>query len=333
MSNVDEIVDLRPAADAGFIERTAIDGCIRPNFYVSFDRQTAGLRKLLVMSSFSITHISEAVAPQNSPRMHDDPVAKRSSRIHRHPRIDFAIPSDADSRANYAARPNPAPITDLRALANHCTGFHNGTDSYRCRRMDDCRRVHVAGTVPSRTGISQQSCYSRKRKLRLIADEQWLAARGCRRKFACNHRSRSGAHCQRQVFFVFNKYNIPSRCRFNARYSADLQSRLAKQAQSQRGGYLLQGAFHGLHCIAASGEEGRAARRTWAWKGFPRLGSSPLIRQMVETWTGLCCKVCSGTSQMWPRHSSSPDYSHLHSRPELGSMCPLPPRCSKYRSL
>src|SRR3954463_10435840 len=97
MSNVDEIVDLRPAADAGFIERTAIDGCIRANFHVSFDHQTAGLRKLLVMSSCAITHISESVAPENSPGVHNDAVVDRGSRIDRHPRIDLAIPSDADS--------------------------------------------------------------------------------------------------------------------------------------------------------------------------------------------------------------------------------------------
>src|SRR5690348_8018651 len=97
MSDVDEIVDLRAATDAGFIERASIDGCIRANFHVSFDHQTAGLGKLLVMSSFAITHISKAVAPENSPGMHNDAVADRGSRIYRHPRIDFAIPSDADS--------------------------------------------------------------------------------------------------------------------------------------------------------------------------------------------------------------------------------------------
>ena len=78
----------------------------------------------------------------------------------------------------------------------------------------------LPGLPPAGRGILQQSGYSRKRKLRLIADEQWLAGTERTRKFACNHRSRSGAHCQRQVFFVFNKYNIPSRCRFNARHSA-----------------------------------------------------------------------------------------------------------------
>src|SRR5438094_696332 len=68
VSDVHEIVDLGAASDARFIQRSAVDGRVGPDFHVIFDHQFSDLRKFLVVAALAISHIAEAVSA-NSPAM------------------------------------------------------------------------------------------------------------------------------------------------------------------------------------------------------------------------------------------------------------------------
>ena len=50
VADVDQVVDFCAAADAGFVQRSAVDGGVGADFYVVFDDQASDLRGLLVAS-------------------------------------------------------------------------------------------------------------------------------------------------------------------------------------------------------------------------------------------------------------------------------------------
>src|SRR5438309_10139462 len=76
VSDVNQVVDLRSAPDSCLIEGAAINGCIGTDFHVIFNHQPSNLRKLLVMPGLAITHVTETIAAQHSPGIHDDAVSQ-----------------------------------------------------------------------------------------------------------------------------------------------------------------------------------------------------------------------------------------------------------------
>src|SRR5579872_1507304 len=75
VADVHKIIDLGPAPNSRRLQRSAIYGRIRPNFYVIFDFEFADLRKLFVPATFWVTHVSESVAAKNRPGVHDHAIA------------------------------------------------------------------------------------------------------------------------------------------------------------------------------------------------------------------------------------------------------------------
>src|SRR5438094_5771912 len=122
VSDVHEIVDLGAASDARFIQRSAADGRVGPDFYAIFDHQFSDLRKFLVVAALAISHIAEAVAAQHRSRVHNDAIAQRGLRINCHIRINLALPSYLHTARNRAARADPRVFADLRLFA-YCRMF------------------------------------------------------------------------------------------------------------------------------------------------------------------------------------------------------------------
>src|SRR5260370_821837 len=75
MADVDEVVDLGAAANAGFAESAAVDGGVRTDLHLVFNAQRALLWKLRVCAGCGIAYVTEAVRAQHRTGMHHHPIA------------------------------------------------------------------------------------------------------------------------------------------------------------------------------------------------------------------------------------------------------------------
>ena len=87
MRNLNQVVDLAPAANAGVPQGPSVDTSIRPDLNVIFDNDTTGLRNLDV--ACPVWCKPEAVGTDYSPGLDNDPIAeltgssRHSSRVFR----------------------------------------------------------------------------------------------------------------------------------------------------------------------------------------------------------------------------------------------------------
>ena len=124
MSDVNQVVDLRSAPDSCLIEGAAINGGIRTDFHVIFNHQSSNLRKLLMMPRLAISYVTEAIAAQHSPGMHDDAVSQLCSRINGDVRIHLALAPNRDSSSHRAIGTDVGILPDLRAFPDNCVRVH-----------------------------------------------------------------------------------------------------------------------------------------------------------------------------------------------------------------
>ena len=127
MPDVNQVVDLRSAPDARFIERAAVDGRIGSNFHVVFDDQPPHLREFFVVPGLAVAHISEAVAAQHRARMHNHTIAQCCAGIHRNVGINFTMVSNLHAGADDATCANPRVLSNFRPFADYNAFLHNNS--------------------------------------------------------------------------------------------------------------------------------------------------------------------------------------------------------------
>src|SRR5579864_8181308 len=76
VSHMHQVIDFCAAANAGDLERAAIDGGIGANLHIIFDDKPSDLRKLFVAAGFRVSDVAEAVASKHGSRMNHNPVAE-----------------------------------------------------------------------------------------------------------------------------------------------------------------------------------------------------------------------------------------------------------------
>src|SRR3989442_15392272 len=101
-----QVVDLRPAPDARYIQRSAVNGCVCPDLDVVFNFQSADLGELLMASGLPIAPIAKSVTPQPRARVNNYSITNANARIDGFVRIQFAVSSDHDVGSNHTARPD-----------------------------------------------------------------------------------------------------------------------------------------------------------------------------------------------------------------------------------
>src|SRR5207245_5682989 len=82
VADVDQVVDLGAAPDAGDFQGSAVDGRVGADLDVIGDFEAAGLREFHVVSGCRIAHITEAVAAEHGASIDDHSIAEP------HPGID-----------------------------------------------------------------------------------------------------------------------------------------------------------------------------------------------------------------------------------------------------
>src|SRR3981081_2202077 len=107
-----QVVDLRSSPNAGFVQRSAVDGGIGANLHIIFDAQPSDLGKFFIVSGLAVSDVTEAVASQHRSRMHDHAVAQYSPAVNRDIGINLAAASDLHPSRNRATS------ADNRVLPN-----------------------------------------------------------------------------------------------------------------------------------------------------------------------------------------------------------------------
>ena len=84
VTDMNEIVEFRAAADPGFLKSPAVNGGVGPYLNIILNDQRTLLRKLAVFPVGSITDVAEAVCSQHGPGVDDHPIAERGAWIDHH---------------------------------------------------------------------------------------------------------------------------------------------------------------------------------------------------------------------------------------------------------
>ncbi len=71
MGDVDEVVDLCAAANAGFGEGATVDGCVGTDFYIVFDGEGALLREEEIFSVGGVACVAKAGGAENRAGLYD----------------------------------------------------------------------------------------------------------------------------------------------------------------------------------------------------------------------------------------------------------------------
>ncbi len=100
VADVNQVVELGPAANARLLERPAVNGRVGSDLNVVLDDQRALLGKLGVLPARLIAYVAEAIGSQDRPRMDHHPIAQRGPGVDDHPGINAAIAANAHPRAN-----------------------------------------------------------------------------------------------------------------------------------------------------------------------------------------------------------------------------------------
>src|SRR5271155_5398712 len=119
MAYVHEIVDFCAAADAGFVECSAVDGRVGADFDIVFDHQASNLWKLFVASGCRIADVAEAFAAQNRARLHDYAVAESRARVDGDVCVEAAVASDLHRIANHHTGADSRVIADFDLFAEN----------------------------------------------------------------------------------------------------------------------------------------------------------------------------------------------------------------------
>jgi hypothetical protein len=101
VGDLDQVVDLCSCANPCGAERASIDGGIRPHLYVILDHQLPHLRKLDLLAA--VGNITETVASQHRPRVHNHPIAKLDAIVQDDAWIKYALLAEDTPIAHYHA--------------------------------------------------------------------------------------------------------------------------------------------------------------------------------------------------------------------------------------
>src|SRR5207247_2300652 len=118
--DVDQVVDLGAASDAGRVQGSAVDSGVGTDLDVIGNLESASLREFLVMSGCLVAHITEAIAPEHGSRMNDHTVAEPGTGIDGDVGIELTIGSDDGVGADRRSRADPGAIADFDILPDDC---------------------------------------------------------------------------------------------------------------------------------------------------------------------------------------------------------------------
>ena len=172
VADVHEVVDLRAAADAGFVERAAVDGRVSADFDVVFDHQAADLRGLFVASGLGIADVAEALTAEDGSSLHDDAVAESCARVDGDVRVEAAMASDYNVVADHRTGADGRFIADLDVFAEN----RARADGYVLADLGGSGNDGGGMNAAIAVGVAEQLRGSGKGEARLRGNQDGLGA-------------------------------------------------------------------------------------------------------------------------------------------------------------
>jgi hypothetical protein len=77
VADVDEVIDLRAAADPSLLQSASVDGGVCANLNIVFDHHRSLLRKLCVSARCGVTHEAKTIRSNHCAGVNHDAVAQR----------------------------------------------------------------------------------------------------------------------------------------------------------------------------------------------------------------------------------------------------------------
>ena len=127
VADVNQIVELGPAANPGFFERPAVDGGVGSHLNIVLNDQRTLLGKLGVLPGRAIADIAEAIGSQHRPGVDHHPVSERGARVDDHPGVDVAIAADSHAGADHRSAVDDGPGADTGSLLDRGVGADRDT--------------------------------------------------------------------------------------------------------------------------------------------------------------------------------------------------------------
>src|SRR5207244_4110411 len=92
VADVDEVVELRAAADAGLAERAAVDGAVGAYLDVVLDHRDSNLLDLEV--AFAVPDVAVTVGANDGARVHDHTLPDDGARVDDDARMEHGVGAD-----------------------------------------------------------------------------------------------------------------------------------------------------------------------------------------------------------------------------------------------
>src|SRR5919108_6452633 len=115
--NLNEVVDLRTGANPGLADGRPVNGRIRADLHVVFDRDVADLRNF-VMRSVGSSCEAETVAADDGAVLDDYTMPDPNPLANRYARVDHAIITNVRPASDRHVRLNDRARSDARTLLN-----------------------------------------------------------------------------------------------------------------------------------------------------------------------------------------------------------------------
>ncbi len=144
VAHLHEIVDLRSGADDRVVDAAPVDRRVRPDLHVIPDQAAPDLRNLAGRRARLAGDVSEPVAAQPRPGVHDHAISEGRAAVAHDLRVELHCVPDHDSVPQHAARTD----TDVAAQAHPVTQHGVGTD--RDRFLPHAARTDHRGRMDAR---------------------------------------------------------------------------------------------------------------------------------------------------------------------------------------
>ena len=141
VSDLDQVVDLHAALDAGGAQPRAIDGRVRADLHVVLDHHVPELWHLLVLAAF-VELVAEPVTTDRHARLEDHSISDRAPLAYHHAGMEDTVGPDAHVVTDRHVRMQYGVRTDLGPRTHRHLGADRGLGIHLRAGIDECAGMH-----------------------------------------------------------------------------------------------------------------------------------------------------------------------------------------------
>ncbi len=217
VSNLDEVVDLRPASNSRFADAGAIDTGVGLNFHIIFEHRGAGLNNL-VPFALAVFRKTEAVSADDYSVLKNHVVSQNTVLTHYGMGMGEEVVPDSSSRVDHDMGEERAVVSDFSALLDDYVRSDASGFSDLGARVDHGSFVNAR--LALRHGIKELNGMSKGEIWILMSKQRALKGGEVIPHDDERRRSRSRCSC---IFGIGYKRCMSGRSFFDAGYASDIE--------------------------------------------------------------------------------------------------------------